>query len=162
MPWHAHGLREVFTRWPALPKSVPSPAMAEPAAKARAQGTGNRVGTPCVGTLAGEVGLGREEDGVRRPRGAVPVHGRPFERGTSFEEQPARFGVRGAAGAGTVGPDPCGSRLVCGKASVWLGAGIDAALAEHEKIARNFRGVRFRGGNAESIDFGDEEQQQQQ
>jgi predicted TIM-barrel fold metal-dependent hydrolase len=52
-----------------------------------------------------------------------------------------------------------GKSLVCAgvvaTADMLLGEHIDEVLAEHEKVCRNFKGIRFCGGNAESIKFGD-------
>jgi predicted TIM-barrel fold metal-dependent hydrolase len=51
-----------------------------------------------------------------------------------------------------------GSTLVCAgivaTADLLLGSDIDPVLAEHQKVSRNFRGLRFLGGKAEAIPFG--------
>eukprot|EP01046_Picozoa_sp_COSAG06_P110960 COSAG06_NODE_57531_length_280_cov_0.574586_1_plen_69_part_01 len=45
---------------------------------------------------------------------------------------------------------------IVGTVDLSLGAEVvEPVLLQHRQVARNFRGVRFRGGQAESIPFGD-------
>jgi predicted TIM-barrel fold metal-dependent hydrolase len=52
-----------------------------------------------------------------------------------------------------------GNTLVCAgivaTADMLLGEALDPVLEEHMKVSRNFRGLRFCGGKAETIPFGD-------
>ena len=78
------------------------------------------------------------------PAEFMPVGETEFVQGVAVQGESGRYG-------------PCrlGAGIV-GTVDLSLGAErVEPVLREHQRVARNFRGVRFLGGQAESIQFGD-------
>jgi len=72
---------------------------------------------------------------------AIRLFERPFLAGVAVMGESGLYGTcRVAAG-------------IVGTADLMLGKGVEAVLREHQKVARNFRGIRYMGGKAETIDF---------
>jgi L-fuconolactonase len=78
------------------------------------------------------------------PEEFQPVGESEFVQGVAVQGESGRYGAC-RIGAGIVGT-----------VDLSLGAEVvEPVLLQHRQVARNFRGVRFRGGQAESIPFGD-------